>query len=848
MGRRAIVASSAAILLGIARLGSQPAAADQLQDFARQCDQAIGVTVPDFDCDAGTEVPAQGSVFSGPQRTVTCDEPNRLNRQCDPGSRFQVLTRSDTAYVVAHCRKEGGDAGMYGDIAVIQYSRKNGATCFYQAIGNQEHGNMPGGSSAPNAPAKPVIAPSTGLAPNSFWLPPHGAFHISCAACHDNGPFIRSPYINGVMGVNKLPGSDDFSFNSDQPYAFVGDVFSTWKAYKVEVAGNECNACHRLGVSNVFFNEAIPEGTGRDFALRATSAHEDSKNPPSASSPIWMPPLPVQTQFSAMHHASAQAIHNCVAQFDPANPANLPNTDACRITLFAQAYNPSSGPPGPPIVTSVSPIAGQCTGATDITIMGSNFSGATSVVAAPASNNGFAPLPLQNLSVAANKITATVPANIRPDLYEIVVTTPLGSSVQPVLSARTDLFSVGPIVTGISPNQGSVAGQTAVTITGSCFDFPGLSQNFVKVFFGGAEAAKGFDQCASASQCVAFSPPAAGVAQVDVVVNVWGAQSAATPVDRFSYTGPFIASLQPNHGPKTGGTSVEISGGGFPPHNVPGNNMIVDFGAVEVGALCLGSTVEATTSCSTFTPQVANAGPVQVAAVAFGTTSPPSPASVFTFEEFPALTQFLGQDLAGPPAIFLNGNAPAGGAAVLIMSSDSNVVRSQQPVVRIPAGAQSISVPLVQFPSPVAKQVTLTATYQGSSASAVFNVPASPPLAIYAPAGLGANQADIVRVSINMPAPGGGAQVALSSSDPAAIAVPASNSVTILGGDFSATFPITNLYDGPRKSVTLSASYSGASASAFISVPFSEPVCRPRKCPKGSSWDDQECACVSDRF
>ena len=24
---------------------------------------------------------------------------------------------------------------MYGDIAVIQYSRKNGATCFYQALG-----------------------------------------------------------------------------------------------------------------------------------------------------------------------------------------------------------------------------------------------------------------------------------------------------------------------------------------------------------------------------------------------------------------------------------------------------------------------------------------------------------------------------------------------------------------------------------------------------------------------------------------------------------------------------------------------------------------------------------------
>ena len=151
---------------GMAATAWGPASADELQDFAAQCDKAIGVSVPDFDCDAGTEVPGQGNVFSGNQPGATCDEPNRLNKQCDPGSRFQVLINSDIAYVVAHCRKEGGDPGMYGDIAVIQYSRKNGATCFYQALreGSQSHGNMPGGSSAPGADSLPVKAPSNGQA------------------------------------------------------------------------------------------------------------------------------------------------------------------------------------------------------------------------------------------------------------------------------------------------------------------------------------------------------------------------------------------------------------------------------------------------------------------------------------------------------------------------------------------------------------------------------------------------------------------------------------------------------------------------------------------------------------
>ena len=60
---------------------------------------------------------------------------------------------------------------MYGDIAVIQYSRKNGATCFYQALGNQTHGNLPGGSSAPGATGKPVKSPSNSLPPNSFGCP-----------------------------------------------------------------------------------------------------------------------------------------------------------------------------------------------------------------------------------------------------------------------------------------------------------------------------------------------------------------------------------------------------------------------------------------------------------------------------------------------------------------------------------------------------------------------------------------------------------------------------------------------------------------------------------------------------
>src|SRR5262249_1287073 len=155
----------------------------ELQKYAEQCDRAIGVTVPDFDCDAGTEVPGQGTVFSGDD-SVKCDQPNRLNGECDPGSRFQALTRSATAYVVAHCRKLGGSAGIYGDIAVIQYSRSNGATCFYQALSQDHtHPDLPGGRSAPGAAANPVLAPSKGQVANSIWKSPAETAGIQCGMC-----------------------------------------------------------------------------------------------------------------------------------------------------------------------------------------------------------------------------------------------------------------------------------------------------------------------------------------------------------------------------------------------------------------------------------------------------------------------------------------------------------------------------------------------------------------------------------------------------------------------------------------------------------------------------------------
>src|SRR4051812_2685369 len=75
--------------IALALIASPGALADELQDYADQCNAAIGAAVTEFDCDSGTEVEGQGEVY-GPD--AICDQPNRLNKECDPGSHFQVLT------------------------------------------------------------------------------------------------------------------------------------------------------------------------------------------------------------------------------------------------------------------------------------------------------------------------------------------------------------------------------------------------------------------------------------------------------------------------------------------------------------------------------------------------------------------------------------------------------------------------------------------------------------------------------------------------------------------------------------------------------------------------------------
>ncbi len=305
-----------------------PTQAETLESYAQKCDAAIGVTVPDFDCDAGTLVPTTN--FANGK----CDRPNVLNSECDPGSRFTLIRDDANSIVVAHCRKRGNAAGKYSDIAVIQHNKNNGATCFYQALANGLDGK--------------VKAPSKGTAAYT-WLTPSSTAGIGCGGCHDNGPIVRSPYLTQLAANpaerNKLPGSGDIGFNSGQPYYFVGDDFASWKTYKVEVQGNVCVGCHIMAVNNIRQNA----GTSLDLGIRATNLVQTAKNPHSPTSPIWMTldrrSRPLDQQYSATNATAAQEIRNCAMRF---REVPLPNSPSCKITERPGAPPVAQPPPAIP--------------------------------------------------------------------------------------------------------------------------------------------------------------------------------------------------------------------------------------------------------------------------------------------------------------------------------------------------------------------------------------------------------------------------------------------------------------------------------------------------------------------
>jgi hypothetical protein len=174
--------------------------------------------------------------------------------------------------------------------------------------------------------------------------------------------------------------------------------------------------------------------------------------------------------------------------------------------------------PDQPVVTSVSPDAGLASGATLVTITGTELTEATAVK--------FGSVNATSFTVnSPESITAIAPAGT--GMVDVTVTTAGGTSA----TGSADHFSYVPVgppptVKKVSPKRGSAAGGTSVTITGTGFTA------VTAVKFGSTKAA-GFTVNSATS--ISAVSPAGTTGLVEVTVTTPNGTSGISSKDRFTF-------------------------------------------------------------------------------------------------------------------------------------------------------------------------------------------------------------------------------------------------------------------------------------------------------------------------
>lgn len=305
------------LLIAACLLAATGAGAQTSHDaYARQCRAEIG-DIPGFSCAEGIPVPVtqQGRPVRNPQPGMLCDRPSLLDNgpdsdgQCVPHSRILNLS-TERMMVSVFCRQKViRDAASldYDEIDLIAHNPATGATCWFQA------------SSSPGHPVSGRSVPSpTGPAADRFWKAPDSVAAEGCGTCHDNDPFMYSPFVGQV--ISALPAAP---FG---PYFHVGPEFgfADWPTRTLDPADNTCLSCHRIGMAETcgtltrqMTGQTIPSGAD-ELARSYPFSHA---MPPDAGQDI--------ESWTTIYGPAVAQIRSCCRDPDQAacRPTSLPRTD-----------------------------------------------------------------------------------------------------------------------------------------------------------------------------------------------------------------------------------------------------------------------------------------------------------------------------------------------------------------------------------------------------------------------------------------------------------------------------------------------------------------------------------------
>ena len=222
---------------------------ENVLSYGAQCAALIAPIQP-FNCLDGEIIPiTQNGKPVTDKSPSDCDRPTQLlaesvkwpEGRCVPFSRTLLLADGATQ-VTAICRRKrfraAGDP-RFEEVDVVAHSVRTGATCWFAAHRDDDE-PFP----ASRVPPPDEVTPPAGqVAAANFWNGPVKVAHENCAGCHDNSPFMFSPFMGQVW--HKVP-TDPFG-----RYESIGAAFkrSTPMA-SVDPPGNTCTGCHRIGTTS----------------------------------------------------------------------------------------------------------------------------------------------------------------------------------------------------------------------------------------------------------------------------------------------------------------------------------------------------------------------------------------------------------------------------------------------------------------------------------------------------------------------------------------------------------------------------------------------------------------------
>jgi IPT/TIG domain-containing protein len=327
------------------------------------------------------------------------------------------------------------------------------------------------------------------------------------------------------------------------------------------------------------------------------------------------------------------------------SPAHAAGAVSVAITapggMIAGSYTYITLPPGappPPTVVSISPASGSTLGGTSVTITGTNFTGTPQLTIGGSAATGVT-------VVDGMTIKATTPAHAT-GLTDVMVITTAGTAT------GTGLYSYAtpalppppppPTVSGITPNSGTTAGGTSVTISGA--NLTGATSVTI-----GGHPATGVTVNGSGTSITATTPPGSlGAANV-MVTTPGGTVTGPGP---FTYVTlpPTVTAVSPATGSTLGGTSVTITGTNF-----------TGASAVTIGGVTATAVSVFSATTITATTPAGSAGAANVVVTTPAGTSGTSGNSRYTYVTSAAPTV---------TAITANSGTTAGGTSVTITGTN----------------------------------------------------------------------------------------------------------------------------------------------------------------------------------